>query len=111
MIEAYMRSEENSDVPVSAVVVVLSDGETGEPEKAIASAQRLKALPNTEVAACLFATKGQPATGGQLLQALATSPNLYQTVYSAEQLRDFFHASVTMTARGAAIGADEELVV
>jgi len=110
MIETYMRSQEHGDVPVSAVVVILSDGEDGQPEKTIAAAQRLKALPNTDVAACLFATKGEPAAGGELLQALASSPRLYQTVYSTQQLRDFFHASVTMAARASASDADTQLV-
>lgn len=100
MIESYMHAEAAGDVPISAVVIVLSDGEDAEPERTIDAARRLKDLPNTDLAACLFATKGQPAKGGALLQSIASSPALYQTVYSAEQLRDFFHASITMTAAG-----------
>lgn len=87
-----------SDLPLSAVVVVMSDGEAADPEETLAMGERIKALPNTQIAACLFATKGKPAKGAQLLQALASEPRLYQTIYDAEQLRAFFHASVTSTA-------------
>lgn len=107
MIEAYVQSVGHGEVPVSAVVIVLSDGEDGAPDQTIAAADRLKAMPNTELAACLFATKGQPAKGGELLQAIASASHLYQTVYNAQQLRNFFHASVTMTGRDSA--ADSRL--
>jgi len=52
-------------------------------------------MGNAQIAAAFFATKGDPSTGASFLQELASSANLYSTVYNAEQLRKFFHDSVT----------------
>lgn len=106
----FLRAEEGSGLPLSAVVIVLSDGEDGSPKATLEAATRLKELPNTLVAAGLFATKGQPPVGAELLQAIASRPNLYQTVFNGAQLRDFFHASLTMAAQSnaGATGTDGE---
>jgi uncharacterized protein YegL len=101
LVQEFHR-EEGQGIPVSAVVLVLSDGEDSEPEKTVESANKLKETENTNLAACLFATKGATnegeMKGASLLQTVVSEPRLYQTVFTAEQLRDFFHASVTMTA-------------
>lgn len=98
-VSEFLRVEAASGLPLSAVVIVLSDGEDGNPKATLEAAARLKELPNTLVAAGLFATKGRPAVGAELLQAIASRPNLYQTVFNGAQLRDFFHASLTIAAQ------------
>jgi hypothetical protein len=100
IVERFLGEAEEGDVPSSAVVLVMSDGEDSEPEATLAAAARLKEHASADLAACLFATKGQPAHGAQLLRAIVSEQRLYQTVYGAEQLRKFFHASITQTAGG-----------
>lgn len=107
IVEDFMRGDDGLDVPSSAVVVVLSDGEDGDQGRTMAVAQRLRELPNTVVAACLFATKGGSSSGARLLQGIVSEPRLYQTVYSAEQLREFFHASITTTVLALPPGQDD----
>jgi hypothetical protein len=92
--------QRGGDVPLSSVVLVLSDGECSDRDKTLAAAKRLAALPGTSIAACLFATRGEPAHGADLLRSIVTEHKLYQTVFTAEQLRDFFEASVKIAARG-----------
>jgi uncharacterized protein YegL len=96
IIETFMREGTALEVPLSAVVVLMSDGEErDDPVKTAASADRLKKLPRTKLTSCLFATKGQPAVGETLLQDVASAPEFYQRAYSDEQLRSFFEASLT----------------
>lgn len=98
LVEQWFRDEEANNLPLSAVVLVMSDGEDAEPESALDGAAQLKSLPNTLVACSLFSTAGEPSTGGDLLEAMASEPRLYQTVFDAEQLRKFFTASLTAAA-------------
>jgi uncharacterized protein YegL len=96
IIETFMREGAALEVPLSSVVVLMSDGEErDDPVKTAASAARLKKLPRTKLTSCLFATKGQPAVGETLLQDVASAPEFYQRAYSDEQLRSFFEASLT----------------
>jgi len=96
IVDDFMREAETTEIPVSVVVVLLSDGEErDDPVKTAEAAARLRELPNTMLAACLFATKDQPAHGEQLLEEIVSEPRLYQRVHNAEQLRKFFVASVS----------------
>lgn len=97
MVHAF-QEQATDGVPISAVVLVLSDGEDHHPERTMEAAARLKEISNASLAACLFSTKNAEPKGAQLLQAIVSEPRLYQTVFTAQQLRDFFHASITMTA-------------
>jgi uncharacterized protein YegL len=98
IVEAYLREAQAGELPASAIVVVMSDGEErDDPRKTAASAERIRALNETDLAACLFATKGRPAEGEPLLESIVSRPNLYQRVYNAKELRKFFRDSVTGT--------------
>lgn len=100
IIEAFMREGAALEIPLSAVVVLMSDGEErDDPVKVAAAANRIKALPKTKMTSCLFATQGQPAVGETLLQEVASAPEFYQRAYSTEQLRKFFEASLTTVGR------------
>lgn len=106
IVEAFMRDAAGSEVPVSAVVCLMSDGEEMDDSVRTADvAARLRALPNTSLAACLFATHGQPPAGEPLLKSLVSEPRLYQRVYDTEELRKFFHASITATGTALAVRA------
>ena len=97
----FMEENRGAEVPVSAVVAVLSDGEEGHDALRTAQvAERLRAIPHTLIATGLFATNGQPPVGEELLLALASRPDLYQRVYEGEELRRFFQASMTAIPLG-----------
>jgi len=100
MVETFMREGAALEVPLSAVVVLMSDGEErDDPVKTAAAANRIKGLPKTRLTSCLFATQGQPAVGEALLQEVASAPQFYQRAYSTEQLRSFFEDSLTTVGR------------
>jgi uncharacterized protein YegL len=89
------------DVEQTAVVVVLSDGECSDPQRTLAAAAQLRANPRVTLAAGLFGTRGSDNAGTRILQAIASLPSLYDVVYSAHQLREFLHRSVTQTGLAA----------
>jgi hypothetical protein len=93
---------EQGTLPVTAVIAVLTDGECSNPARTRDLAERIKAEePRISIAAGMFATKGQGMPGTQLLQAIVTEPRLYAVIYSSEQLREWFHASLTGTGLAA----------
>lgn len=97
MVTKWFAAPEYEDIPMSAVVVLMTDGEDGDPTKTRAVAERIKSLPNTRLAACFFATRGQTSQGADFLRGIVTPPEeqYFRQVYDAEALRDFFEASVT----------------
>lgn len=91
----YLAAQ-HQGLPSGVVVLLLGDGQDNRDASAAkAAADRIKGMGNAQIAAAFFATKGDPSTGASFLQELASSANLYSTVYNAEQLRKFFHDSVT----------------
>jgi hypothetical protein len=90
------RSRRSGTLHVSNVVLLMGDGLCSNPSRTLESATRLKELGDVTVAACLFQAPGEPSQGAQLLQQVATSPKFYKTVFSSEQIREFFLASITM---------------
>jgi hypothetical protein len=100
IIEGFRREGAAYEVPMSQVVVLMSDGEErSDVEMVKAAAGRVKALPETKLCSCLFATTGQPAVGETLLREVATGAQFYQRAYSTEQLRKFFEVSLTTVGR------------
>jgi hypothetical protein len=97
MCRDWLAAQEGS-LPATAVLAVLTDGECSDPERTIELAERIKREePRISIAAGMFATKGGGTPGARLLQAIVTEPRLYAIVYSADQLRAWFHASLTGT--------------
>lgn len=96
----FIAAERPAGIPVSVVTLVMSDGVTMEPERAVQAAQALKDIEGSVVACSFFADKKDPNQDGpRLLRGLASGTGYYQTVYTAEQLRKFFMASMTNAAR------------
>jgi uncharacterized protein YegL len=91
MVEGFVRDGASQEVPVSSVVILMSDGEEQDDAvRTAAVAAKLKELPGTRLAACLFATQGAPAYGEDLLQQIVSEPRLYQRVVDIKGLRKFF---------------------
>jgi von Willebrand factor type A domain len=96
--EQYLAAWASRELPVSVVVVLMSDGEEKDnPAKTRDVARRIRDLEKTTLAACLFATKDERATGQPLLEDLVTAPEWFQRVHNARELRDFFDRSITGT--------------
>lgn len=96
IVEAYLSEGKATELPVSAVVALMSDGEENHNEaQTRLVADRIRQLPNTDLAACLFATHGEKPAGAALLESIVSDPKLYQRAYNTAGLRKFFHDSIT----------------
>jgi uncharacterized protein YegL len=96
IVEAYLQMGQAQELPVSAVVAVMSDGEeNSDVQQTQRSAERIRGLRNTSLAACLFTARDSSASGGSLLSSIVSEPRLYQHVYDAAGLRKFFKDSIT----------------
>jgi hypothetical protein len=97
MVAKWQASPRYPDTPMTAVVVLLTDGEDGNPARTLEAAEKLKTLPHTRLCGCFFATKGTPSKGAEFLRRIVSEPESenFTLVYDAEALRNFFHASIT----------------
>lgn len=96
LVNEFLREGAAREVPSSAVVVLLSDGEeTDDADRTREVARQIQAIPNVDLAACLFATQGMPPDGEALLEEVVSHPRLYKRVHTVEEMRDFFLKSVT----------------
>jgi hypothetical protein len=89
----------------SAVILVMSDGNCGDPPATAASAARIKSGPNANrirICSTLFARVGnKDAAGEALLKDIATDPVMgYKTVYDGDTLRSFFESSISAASGG-----------
>ncbi len=92
-------------VPHSAVILVMSDGNCGDPPATMSSAKRIKNGPNASrvrICSTLFARVGnKDAAGEALLKDIATDPVMgYKTVYDGDTLRSFFESSISAASGG-----------
>jgi hypothetical protein len=97
------RQTRTGTLHVSNVVLTMSDGLCSDPQRTMAAAAVLKELPDVTLAACLFTAAGEPSQGAQLLQQIASGPRFYKTVFTGEQLREFFLASITLAGGGGGV--------
>jgi uncharacterized protein YegL len=101
----FIASAPAGGVPHSAIILVMSDGNCGEPSATKASAARIKTGPNAgriRICSTLFARVGNTdAAGEALLKEIATDPVMgYKTVYDGETLRNFFERSISAASGG-----------
>jgi uncharacterized protein YegL len=105
----FLAAAPDGGVPHSAVILVMSDGECDDPVRTRAVADRIKNGPQgqqTKIACAFFSTIGAGTAKGEgLLKEIASDPVMgYKTVYGAEDLRDFFTASISAASGGVTIG-------
>lgn len=87
--------QNNDDMNKSAVVILMTDGESKHPDQALRMAQELKDMPNVLICAAFFSKKDESNQAAKdLLIQLCSDPRGFTTVYDAKKLRDFFIASV-----------------
>jgi uncharacterized protein YegL len=99
----FLQQNQNDGIPLSVVIVVMSDGMCGSPDHTRDVATRIKQIPKITVCATLFAQTGAPNAemreAENLLRDVATDPVInYKTTYDAETLRKFFTASVSSSS-------------
>ncbi len=100
MAEAFLAQAPAGGVPHSVVIVVMSDGECGNPDNTRRVAASIKSGPHgSRITICstLFAEVGNPNPAAEgLLKEVATDPvSGYKTVYDATTLRGFFFRSMS----------------
>ena len=91
---------EQSEVPRSVSIVVMSDGECGSPDSTKQIADRLKQNDKIQICSTLFTAKSNVGSdeanrAKDVLKYIASAPTLYKTTYSETDLRKFFIASMT----------------
>lgn len=107
-VQLFLRAAPEHGVPTSAVILLMSDGACGMPDRTREVATRLKFGENGSrivIATTLFSQVGHfDSVADQLLRDVATDPvRYYKTVYDAQTLRDFLLASASMASGGIAI--------
>jgi uncharacterized protein YegL len=97
--EKFFADNQN-DLPTSAVVLLMTDGECSAPERTGRIAARLTANPRIKLAAAFFATKGQAQHGAAFLRGLCSEKKqqYFRLVYDPETLRKFWIASMSAAA-------------
>lgn len=101
--EAFLGQEPEGGVPSSVVILVMSDGNCGEPDKTKVIADGIKQNNNISICTTLFARVGEQnlAPAQQLLQSIASDPVMgFKTVYDGATLRDFFIRSASSGTAG-----------
>jgi Mg-chelatase subunit ChlD len=97
--DEFFRTNRDSGVPSSVVVVLMSDGANTGGLDPITEAASLKSQSDVTLCATLFSgvggDVGETEEAKNLLMQIATSPAHYKTVYDTETLRKFFIASVS----------------
>ena len=81
------------------LVLLLSDGQSHEPQKTAEIAREIKNNPDIEIACAYFGTVGNNDPDAQtLLKDVASNASKFSTVYDGEALRNFFVASLSASA-------------
>jgi uncharacterized protein YegL len=93
---AHLNAPEAEGVLHDAKIIVMSDGLCQHADNTRMVANRIKQNPNIMICTALFIPRGSsndPAKS--LLLELASSPALYKTTYSEQDLRKFFISSMS----------------
>lgn len=99
----FFIQEQNEGVPLSVVMVVLSDGMCGDPDRTRDVAQKIKQDSRITICSTLFTQVGardaELSTAEKLLRDIASDPvKCYKTTYDPETLRQFFIASMSSSS-------------
>jgi hypothetical protein len=86
------------DLPHSAVVVVLSDGECHDPNQTIAVANRIKSIPKVKICTTFLSKIGKSIPEAEdLMKEVATdSTRDFRKTYDSQTIRDFFENSLSI---------------
>jgi uncharacterized protein YegL len=95
--EKFISEAPVGSVNHSAIILLMSDGISEDPQKCITVAQELKSNPSIKVACAYFGTLGANDSAAQdLLQQICSDPTqYYKTTYDADELRKFFESSIS----------------
>lgn len=85
------RRRRGPDGPVQTVVVLRAGSACEDAGRTRTAAERLRALPDTRLAACVYAP---PPNASSFLASVVSDDRLFRVVSSADELRRFLHDSV-----------------
>lgn len=92
--EKFFADHQHEGLPTDAVILLMTDGECGQPERTKEIAQELKQNRHITLAASFFATKDEEQHGVGLLRAISSDPERYfKIVYDPKTLRTFWRDS------------------
>jgi Mg-chelatase subunit ChlD len=99
----FLKFNQGEGLAQSVVIVVMSDGMCGEPDKTKQIASRIKQNSKLTICSTLFSAVGannsEMNAAEQLLRDIATDPSIgYQTTYDPETLRKFFIKSMSASS-------------
>ena len=86
------------DLPHSAVVVLLSDGECHDPQQTTAIANRIKSIPKVKICTTFLSKPGNPIPEAEsLMKQVATNANSdFRNTYDSQTIREFFENSLSI---------------
>jgi uncharacterized protein YegL len=103
--EDFLSGQTQGGLSRDAVILVMTDGMCGDPDRTLEIAKEIKQNSKIRICSTLFSQLDERdvAAPQQLLRKMATDPVAgYKTVYDGQALRDFFTASMSVSAtRGA----------
>jgi hypothetical protein len=91
--EQFFR-DHTDDLPTTAVILLMTDGECDHPDQTKAIAEKIRQNNRITVSGAFFATKGQDQVGIGFLRSLCTDPKYFKTVYTPNALRTFWTATM-----------------
>jgi uncharacterized protein YegL len=99
MAEKFLQNPPEPGIPHRVLILLLSDGQSHEPQKTLEISKEIKNNLDIEIACAYFGTVGNNDPDAQtLLKEVASNATKFTTVYDGEALRNFFVASLSASA-------------
>jgi uncharacterized protein YegL len=99
MAEYFLQNPPEPGITHRVLILLLSDGQSHEPQKTLEIATEIKKNLDIEIACAYFGTVGNNDPDAQtLLKEVASNATKFSTVYDGEALRNFFVASLSASA-------------
>jgi len=99
MSENFLQNPPEPGITHRVLILLMSDGQSHEPQKTLEIAAEIKNNPDIEIACAYFGTVGNNDPDAQtLLKEVASNATKFSTVYDGEALRNFFVASLSASA-------------
>jgi len=99
MAEEFLQNPPEPGIPHKVLILLLSDGQSHEPQKTLEIAAEIKSNIDIEIACAYFGVVGNNDPDAQvLLKEVASNASKFSVVYDGEALRNFFVASLSASS-------------